>query len=584
MRPVRFALRRRRRVDRGELRRAWRALRPALAGQRLPIALAVALTTAVTALEVLRPWPIKWVIDRLTATSATPGVRTGSYVGTVALAAIAFAIPAAIGQLNVWLALQVARISRKATVRIRLRVYEQLHRLDLDQHQTHYSGDLLVRLMGDVNMVRDLLFNSWLNILSRTGLVVATAAMFAVLDWRLFCVVLVPVPLLLVGVDTASRRVREASTKQRRKEGAIASIAAESMRQVRVVKAFTAERRAVAGFAESARSAERAQMVSTREAAKMERLTEALGGLSTALVLAIGAARVQSGLMTTGELLVAVTYARTLYKPLRKMSGEGARLGKATACANRVVDLLELPAESPTAGRPAPRLAGHLTFLDVSHRYPDGRESLRELRLHVPAGSLLAICGENGAGKSTLLNLVLRMYKPSAGRVYADGIDISELQLESYREQISYVPQELALFGATIRENIAYSRPGATEAEIARAAELALLTPVIESLPAGFDTVLGENGASLSGGQARRLMLARAALRDGAILLLDEPLAGLDPQARETVASAIRRVADGRTTLVVHHGPLAELKPDYAIELIAGRRVDNKVRPLAVAK
>ena len=485
--------------------------------------------------------------------------------------------PAALGVFNVFQSVQIGQISRKATTRIRLRVFEQLHRLDLSEHQSRYSGDLMVRLMGDVNMVRDLLFTSWLTLLSRAGLIIGTATMFCLMDWRLFTLVLIPLPALWVGVGKSSRKVREAASKQRRREGAVASIAAESLRQLRVVKAFTAESRMLAQFSHSARGAERAQLVSTRAAAQMERLTEILGGLSTALVLAFGAARVQSGLLTPGELTVAVAYARTLYKPIRKVSGEGARLAKATVCANRVVDLLDLPAESPTAGIECPPLDGTITFLGVSHHYNDGRPSLRNLSLHLRAGSLLVIKGENGAGKSTLLSLLLRLYKPSGGKIFVDGIDISTLQLNSYRSQISYVPQELALFGCSIRDNITYGKPDATDEEVARAAEQALFTPVVDGLPQGYDTILDENGASLSGGQARRLMLARAALRDASILLLDEPLAGLDPGTQATVAAAIRRVAHGRTTLIVHHGDSSQIAPDYVVELQAGQRVDHGV-------
>jgi ATP-binding cassette, subfamily B, bacterial len=286
-----------------------------------------------------------------------------------------------------------------------------------------------------------------------------------------------------------------------------------------------------------------------------------------ALVLVLGAVRVRSGLLTPGELVLVISYTRLLYKPVRKLTAEGARLAKAVACANRVVDLLDRPVEHAERGRRVRPLRGRIELQGLGHVYGDGRRSLSGLDATVPAGSLVAVTGENGTGKSTLLSLLLRLHTPTEGVILVDGIDIAALRLGDYREQIAYVPQELALFGGTIRENIIFARPDASDDEIRAAADLALFSPVLDRLPHGLDTELDEAGASLSGGQARRLMLTRAALRDASILLLDEPLAGLDPDARTLVARAITNIADGRTTFVVHHGDLTDLGPDMELRL-----------------
>jgi ABC-type multidrug transport system fused ATPase/permease subunit len=203
----------------------------------------------------------------------------------------------------------------------------------------------------------------------------------------------------------------------------------------------------------------------------------------------------------------------------------------------------------------------------VHHQYPDGRRSLQGFSDRIPAGSFAVITGENGRGKSTLLSLLLRLHRPSAGEIRIGGTSISDYQLGSYRDRIAYVPQQLVLFSGTIRQNIAFGNPGATGGEVLAAAEAALLLPVIARLPNGIDTELDEGGTSLSGGEARRVMLARAAVRRASLMLLDEPLVGLDPEARTTVIRAIRNIARDRTTLVVHHGDLAELAPDVHIDL-----------------
>lgn len=561
-------VRRRRPIDPpgSELHRAFTTFRPALRGQRTRIAAAVALALAITGLELMKPWPVTWVVDHVVAADETNTVAVGPIIG---FAAVALLIPISLGLANERLQLVVARVSRKATVRIRSDVFEHMQRLELAEHQQHYSGDLLVRLMGDVNMIRDLLFPSWLNLLSRGSVLIGGGIVFALVDWRLLCVALIPLPLLWMSVERGSSAVKAAAGKQRKKEGLIASNAAESLRQVGLIKAFSAEERTAAEFRTSARSAERATMAAAKHAARMARLTEILTGAGVALVLVFGASRTRAGALTPGQLVLAISYTRMMYKPIRKLTGEGARLAKATACALRVMELLERPTENP-GGAAVGSLRGDIDFVGVSHAYADGRPSLQDFSVRIPAGSLVAVTGENGTGKSTLLSLLLRLHRPIAGVIRIGGTPIDEWELAAYREQIAYVPQDIALFGGTIRENIAFGRPDARDEDIAAAADAALLTPVLDQLPEGLDTVLDEDGASLSGGQARRLMLARAALRDASILLLDEPLTGLDPAARATVAEAIANIAGGRTTLVVHHGSLAEIRPDRWIELTRG--------------
>ncbi|MFQ5556428.1 MAG: ABC transporter transmembrane domain-containing protein, partial [Acidimicrobiales bacterium] len=236
-----------------------------LRGQRSKVAAAVGLALVVTGLELLKPWPITLVIDHLIATGDP---ATMSLTPILLFAAVAAAVPVALGLVNERLQIVVARIGRKATVRIRSDMFEHIHRLELREHQRQYSGDLLVRLMGDVNMVRDLLFSSWLNVLSRGSVLIGAAIVFATVDWRLFLIALVPLPLLWVSLERTSTAVKAAARRQRRKEGAIAAHAAESIRQVGLIKAFGAESRTTEQFRSDARSAERATTAATRHVAR----------------------------------------------------------------------------------------------------------------------------------------------------------------------------------------------------------------------------------------------------------------------------------------------------------------------------
>lgn len=566
----------------GDVWKSWTTFRHVLRGQGFSIFAALVMALAIAGLELLKPWPIKIVIDRLFTGSDSVGAITSADLWVVGRAAMAaLVIPILLGLASMRMTITVAKIGRKATVRLRKEIFAHLHALELAEHQQRYTGDLLVRLMGDVNMVRDLLFSSWVTILARGSVFVGALVAFAFIDWRLELLALLPLPLLWVGVERTSKRIKTAAGKQRRKEGAIAAYAAESLRNVALVKAFAAENRATERFVRDARSAERATLATARYGARMQLLTESLTGMGVALVFFIGAARVMSGLISPGDLLIAISYSRLLYKPLRKLTGEGARLAKATACSLRLMDLLDRPIETPTQGIPVSEMAGAVEFIDVAHAYPDGRPSLRGVDFRVPAGTLVAITGENGSGKSTAIGLVLRLHTPIRGRIEVDGTPIGDLRLDHYRSQIAYVPQELSLFGGTIRDNILFGRPAATDADVWEAARLALFDEVVRGFPEGLDTVLTEDGSSLSGGQARRLMLARAAIRDASLLLLDEPLSGLDPDARLVVSSAIRRIAAGRTTFVVHHGTLDPLAPDVEFNFAGGRVQQVRRWPVA---
>lgn len=575
-------------VSRDEARSLWRAMRefrPTLADQGRPIALSLGLTLLAVAVELLRPWPVRFLLDGVllrdpesTAPAVVPWLTSKELLLACCIAVLLIAI--AIGCLGVWRSVVVGHIGRKVTTRIRSRVHHHLHRLALPYHKGSQTGDLLVRLMGDVNLMRDLLFTAWASILERSLLFIGTVVWMSLIDWRLTLVALAPLPFLFVGLRRSSTELTKVSRKQRRKEGSVAAMASESLRQIEVVKAYAAEDRTARAFTKQARSSERAGLRAIRIAAGMNRTSEIATGIGLALVLYLGAMKVLDGVLDPGVLIVLVSYARSLYKPVRKLSREGVRLSKATACAGRLLEVLQEPVESSNEGRSVERLRGEIELEGVTKDYEDGTEALRGVDAHVPAGSLALVSGPNGAGKSTLVSLLLRLLEPTSGTVRVDGVPIGEWKLEDYRGRVAYVPQDLLLFGGTVRENLRFARPEASDEDVEEAAAMALADDFIRDFPEGYETELGEAGARLSGGQARRLMLARAALRDADILLLDEPLAGLDPEARALVARGIRGIAAGRTTIVVSHGSASELDPDVHLRFDAGR---CEVETVAVA-
>jgi ATP-binding cassette subfamily B protein len=569
---ARYAMVQRHRPDLLPIGKALAALRPALAGQGAALARLFGLAVVVVGLELLRPWPIKVIVDRVLRPAQASGLFGLDVSATVVFAAAAtLVISVALGTVSVRLVVAGARIGKTATVRIRRTVFEHLHRLALPFHESSRTGDLLFRVMGDVNNLRDVLFSTWINLLARALLFLGAAIALLVVSPWLALVALLPLPLLGLELLRLSRNLRQVVGDQFTREGRAASYAGETLRNIGLVKAYAAEDRSTEHFATESQRGEEAGAMAANVSARMGLVTQILIGAGLAAVLFVGALQVLSGNLSPGTLIVVVAYARALYKPVRKASSEGKRLSKAMASAGRLIEILSVEPEDFGSGRRAPQFRGDISLRGVRFAYPDGVTALKGISIEIPAAALVFIRGPNGSGKSTLLSLLLRLLKPDKGEVLIDGEPVESFELESYRRRFAYVPQNTQLFRATVRENIMYGRPEATDQEVEDAARVTLLDEVVAGLPNGYETVLGEDGATLSGGEARRLMLARAAVRDARVVLLDEPLAGVDAESRETVAEAIRRFTSGRTTIVVSHGSASELEPDAVVQLLNGK-------------
>jgi len=568
-----------RRVRFGALWEASRTFRPALVGQRKTLLASLVLALAATAAELLKPWPIKVLFDEVLIVDEGARLRWNLSPDRFAagLAASVAAIALVSATLNARASVLTAEASRKVTTRVRRDLFEHLHRLEMPYHVSARSGDLLVRLMGDVNLLRDGLVSSWLALAEQGALFIAMVVVLVIIDPWLALGALAPMPLLAFQLQRSSTTLRKVTRRQRRKEGDAAAFAAETLRQVRVVKAYAREAETAKRFAEQTGSGEKAAVKAARITARMSSLTETMSGLGLALVLYIGTRRVISGELTPGDLIVATTYARLLFKPLRRISREGGRLAKASSGAERLLEVMRQTPETSGDGREVEVFRGDVSFRDVTCRYDGATDALRGLSFDLSEGTFALMNGPSGSGKSTALAVLLRLTTPASGSVLIDGVDQREYELHSYRRSFAYVPQEIELFSGTIRENILYGCPDASDLKVEDAARRALLHDVIVMFPDGYETVLGENGARLSGGQARRLMIARAAISKGTVLVFDEPLAGLDPESRILVAAAVRSSAAGRTTIVVHHGESGGFEPDVVLHIEDGRLDERRM-------
>lgn len=542
----------------------------AFAGQARRVAVAIGATVAAAAFDVAKPWPAALIIDSILS---RPTPANSAVAAIVAAGVAVVVLSMTTGQLTYQASRKAAEVGRVATVRVRQQLFAHLHRLSLPFHNSARVGDLLVRLTGDVTLVRDLLFTSWLSVLELILTLIATAIVMAVVDWQTALLVAAPIAHMVIQGPRSASELRAAVSKQRKRQGKSAAMAAESLTQIRVIKAYGAEEYTLEQFQSSAEREEKDGLKAAVIAARIEKRSEVLGGIGTALVLIVGSLRVLSGDLSIGELVVLVSYSKSFFKPVRKLASELTRVAKASAVTERILEVLRIDPEDHSSGVEAPRFSGAIALEDVTFTYPNGRRVLSGVDVTIEPGQLVALVGDNGQGKSTLLSIFLRLLKPDSGRVLIDGNPVGDYRLDSYRSRIAYVPQGLQLFSGTIADNIRFGRPEALDSEVETAGRLAIFDGVVRRLEDGYQTEVGEGAAALSVGEARRLMLARAAVRDADVLLLDEPLAGLDAEALPAVGQSIRAIARGRTTIVVTHGHVEHLSPDVVVELIDGKLV-----------
>ena len=580
---VRYPIRVNRLIElRAGLRRTKETLSnftPFLRSRRRGLTLALAILLLETVTSLAQPWPLALAIDYvLTDNKRLPDSLPGLLADeALLLAGIAFLIVViftATRSIAAFRRYLLSKLGQETVFDMRDALYARVHALGLDYHGKKRTGDTITRVTSDVKEVRSLLVDSVVEVLSSVMILLGMLVVMVWLNWQLTLLALVTVPFLFLAV----RRYREALIERMRvvrtKEGAITSVMQEAVTGIRAVKIFGREDDEMERFREESRESLRASVDSSVIEAKFSTVLGVVGGLGTSLVVYFGARQVLSGALSLGDLTVFVAYLGLFLSPLWALSRQANQIGKSLVSGERIIELLNAEPtvkESPDA-RPAPPFAGRVTFEDVYFAYEDeAGEVLSGMDFEVEAGSRVALVGVSGAGKTTVTSLVARLYDPQRGSVLVDGEDIRGFTLKSLRGQITFLPQEPMLFRATVAENIAYGRSGATRAEIERAAELAGADAFIRELPEGYDTVLSERGESLSGGQRQRVSIARAMLREGPILILDEPQSGLDAEVANAVEESWRALTEGRTTFVIAHELRLVRNVDQILVIEGGR-------------
>lgn len=464
---------------------------------------------------------------------------------------------------------------------LRGRLMDRLCRLSLRFHHRHRSGDLVTRLTSDVLRVEDAAVAWWETAVPEGVLVVATLIALAVIDPVMALTGVLVCPLLAWVVAERRRKVRQASQLAREQEGRLATLATDLLRNMHVVQAFSQRPRVLRLFGADSELTRRRAVEASRIDAELAPLSETVLAAGSGLVLLVGVLRVSAGGMTLGAMLVAISYLASLYAPVRALSRMTTVVAKGAASGRRIAEVLDSTdevTEAPGAVE-APPLRNEVRVRGLQFGYHPDRPVISGLDLRLRAGESVAITGVTGIGKSTLLALMLRLHDPQQGSISWDGTDLRELQLMSLRRRIGYVPQESWFVDGTIAANIALAADGdVTTSAIEAAGQLCLVDEFVAALPDGYQTPVGEGGLALSGGQRRRIALARAVLDDRDLLLLDEPTSGLDKESAQLVMTAVLQACAGRTVIVVTHDPDLAARTDRQLRL-APRTLDLRREP-----
>jgi ATP-binding cassette subfamily B protein len=469
-------------------------------------------------------------------------------------------------------------VTERFLLDLRTRFYAHLQRLPLDFFEGRRLGDVLSRLTSDIQAIESFVLSGVADALSYALRVAFFAAALFYLQWDLALIALVVAPLFYVAARRTAALLKRASREKRRRSGSIGAVAEEGIANMALVQAYGREETERERFHAQNLAAFRAQMTATRLRAGFGPLVELIELAGVLVVMAYGTVKLSDGALSLGGLLVFMAYLSKLFSPVRGLSRLTTGLFAASASAERVIEFLdERPSVAdPVEPLPVGRRRGEVRFDGVRFAYPGAAgEALRGVDLHVGPGEVVALVGPSGAGKSTVARLLLRFADPSAGRVLIDGADARAYALDDLRANVAVVLQETLVFDATVFENIAYGRAGATLAEVEAAARAADAHEFITALPEGYDTRVGQRGRKLSGGQRQRIAVARAMVRDAPVLLLDEPTTGLDAQSAQRILDPLRRLMAGRATIVIAHDLLTVREATRIVVLDGGRVVDT---------
>jgi ABC-type multidrug transport system fused ATPase/permease subunit len=555
-------------------RRFWPDVRP----YRGWLLLSLLFVAAVPAIAVVEVWFFKLLVDDVLVPGDL-GPFAWLAAGFIGLTLLAGVVSFFDEYLAAW-------IGERFVLNLRSRTYGHLLTLS-EGSERRRLGDLLARITGDVQAIESFVLAGVGSALGAVlQIVFFTAALFY-LQWDLALLSLVVAPIFWLVAARFSRLIKRASREKRRRSGSLGAVAEEGLANAALVQAYNRQDTELARFRRENDGIVSAELAATRLRALFSPVVDVIELVGALLVIGWGTYALSEGRLSVGGMLAFLAYLTLLYGPIRELSRLGTTIFAASAAAERVLEVLDqAPAVQDRPGaRALARVRGIVELDGVTFHYPDtDRPALENVSLRIRPGELVAVVGASGAGKSTIAKLLLRFRDPDAGSIRLDGHDLRDLTLASVRESVGVLLQDSLVFDGTVRENIAYGRPGASEAEIVSAAKDADAHEFVEALPDGYDTPIGQKGARLSGGELRRIAIARALLRDTPVLVLDEPFAGLDGESTERLLAPLRRLRRGRATILVSHNLLPVVDATFIVVLDQGRIVEQGTHEELVAR
>lgn len=477
-----------------------------------------------------------------------------------------------------WLAnLASASMALRAIADLRTALFARLQSQSLDYFEQRASGDLSARLVNDVNLLKDALVIATAELVPSLIIVVCAISYLFVLNWHLAALAVLGMPLVGWAIGLFSNRLRDWSGAAQGRVGDMLAYLNERLSNVLLVKSFGQERHEAARFA----AFNRDHLLATLRGAQVQALQTPVVGFLQILAIGgvfwLGGWEILHHQLTVPDLLAFAAAVGVCIDPVLVVSNAVGKIQQAAGALDRIFEVMDAPAalEDGPDARTLTHLRGDIAFNRVVFGYDDKRPVLASLQLQVAAGSVVALVGPSGSGKTTVTKLLQRFYDPQAGSVTLDGVDLRELRSDWLRQQVGYVSQESALFSGTIADNIRYGKLDASDAEVEAAARAANAHGFIAAFPEGYETRVGERGASLSGGQRQRVAIARALLRDPRLLILDEATSALDTESEAQVQEALEHLMDGRTTLIVAHRLSTIQQADRIVTLAEGRILEQ---------
>jgi subfamily B ATP-binding cassette protein MsbA len=516
------------------------------------------------AMSLAAPWPLKLVLDDALHNHKLPEWLAWAHSHGIERNTLGVALFAGISTLLIAILAAIATyidnyystsVGQWVANDLRIRIYEHLHRLSLRFYDSAKTGSLMSTITSDVSTVQSFASSSTLGIVVDLLTIVFMLGLMFWLDWDFTLIAIGVTPFLLLFVMRFKKAVKEVTKIVRVKQSDVVAVVQEGLGSVRAVKAFGRQDLEVAHMEAASHATVEAALKARQVKSLLSPVVSVVVALCTAVVLWKGTSLIVAGTMTAGALTVYLAYLTKFFKPVKDLASMTSVIAQTTVALERIQAILsadDIVPERADAIDPG-QVKGAIAFEHVAFGYTDDAPVLKDVSFTIAPGQVVGVVGPTGSGKSTVLSLIPRFYDPSAGRVLIDGKDVNTFKLAALRSQVGFVLQETVLFRGTIRENIAYGRPGATDEEIIAAAKLANADEFITRMPHGYDSVVGERGDTLSGGQRQRIGIARAVIRNSPIMILDEPTAALDTESERLVIEGLERLMKGRTVIMIAH-------------------------------